>query len=513
MEQVANPSMSYVFPVDALCGMLKAHVDWANRQAEQEETDLPPVVTYECRDFDFDTFGVVDKILNRSYVEEKEIHDAKACLDFFGPFKAENILVDLSTRICAACGKTDGKVKQCACGLVRYCNEECQLAHRKAHKNECKERIAELELERKAKEEENTNSSPVEGKSNKKARVESPKANPRSTDGLGKNIIICETEARMRAVSACARALGEPYVPFKLLFVEGVLQTGGECGVSAVDVPMMTAACLLGDYDNAFHMRGLCRLSSLEASSLEELNSKFCLFKRYPPPVVKQLLEGVSPGAKVDLEKNVEWEGEKGHRREAEQDMEDNGYGLGLKVGLVAKAGDIKSAVLDSVLRVEHGMPFGFGVDTVYLPGIGATEESDTDQEGSTLFHRNDEGKICFTDGEAERASSFIASIGLEEHVKASLQEKRFVLPQKTDKVEAHFCNESVYGNVNILWVCGAIRFPIGGGSSEPVTESSSRAEAFNVWPSQQAKARTNQEREMIAFHAQMDRDGMGMMW
>lgn len=493
MEQVANPSVSYVFPVDILSGMLKAHVDWANRLAEQEEKDTPPVVTYECRDFDFHTFGVVEKILNRSYVEEKEINSAKACLDFFGPFKAENILVDLSTRICGACGKTDGKVKQCACGLVRYCNKECQLAHRMDHKKECKERLSELELERKAKEE-NKKPEPTECESNKKPRVGSPTAGPSPSNGPGKDVIICETEARMRAVSACAQALGEPFVPFKLLFVEGVLETGGECGVNAVDIPMTTAACLIGDYDNVFHLRGLCRLSSLEAISLEELNSTYCLFKRFPTTVVQQLLADVAPGAKVDLEKKAEWEGEKTYgstkeESEAKRDMQENGYGLGLKVGLSAGRRDIKSVVLDSVLRTEHGMPLGNGLSTIYLPGVDAMKDNDNDDSASSFFHRNGDGKICFTDSEAERASNFIASIDLEERVKASLQEKRFVLPQKTDHVEAHFCNESVYGNVNILWVCGAIRFPTGGsnddaGSTGIDSGRSSVPAAFDVWPS-----------------------------
>ena len=50
--------------------------------------------------------------------------------------------------ICANCGKGEenGKnLKACtACKLVKYCNRECQIAHRPQHKKECRRRAAEL---------------------------------------------------------------------------------------------------------------------------------------------------------------------------------------------------------------------------------------------------------------------------------------------------------------------------------------------------------------------------------
>lgn len=48
---------------------------------------------------------------------------------------------------CAACGKhaTEGlKLKACkACQLVKYCNVDCQVAHRPLHKKACREEVAE----------------------------------------------------------------------------------------------------------------------------------------------------------------------------------------------------------------------------------------------------------------------------------------------------------------------------------------------------------------------------------
>lgn len=80
----------------------------------------------------------------------------------------------------------------------------------------------------------------------------------------------------------------------------------------------------------------------------------------------------------------------------------------------------------------------------------------------------------------------------LEEFVKKSFRasrlrlvgSRRFVLPQQTSGVQAHFCNESVYGSLNVLWVCGVVRMEDGG--SEEQTKAGT--EVFDVWPSEEMK-------------------------
>ena len=96
IQQAANDQLSYAIPVDCVTGMLKTHIAWKNRQAEENGQDQPLIIAYECLDFDYETFGVIDKIFSQSYVNEDELVKAKNCLDFFGPFKYENILVRLA---------------------------------------------------------------------------------------------------------------------------------------------------------------------------------------------------------------------------------------------------------------------------------------------------------------------------------------------------------------------------------------------------------------------------------
>ena len=67
---------------------------------------------------------------------------------------------EADTLRCASCGvaeNDDIKLKKCnGCHLVRYCGVECQKAHRKQHKRDCKKRAAELREELLFKQPENS---------------------------------------------------------------------------------------------------------------------------------------------------------------------------------------------------------------------------------------------------------------------------------------------------------------------------------------------------------------------
>ena len=57
----------------------------------------------------------------------------------------QKVIMATSVSVCAACGKEGDSLKACtACKLVKYCNRDCQISHRKQHKKECKKRAAEI---------------------------------------------------------------------------------------------------------------------------------------------------------------------------------------------------------------------------------------------------------------------------------------------------------------------------------------------------------------------------------
>ena len=88
-----------------------------------------------------------DKILNTSYYAQ----NISLASDFNIPNNTYQYIMsgtpDNDSR-CANCGKGEEasiSLKSCtACKLVKYCNRECQIAHRPQHKKECRKRAAEL---------------------------------------------------------------------------------------------------------------------------------------------------------------------------------------------------------------------------------------------------------------------------------------------------------------------------------------------------------------------------------
>jgi len=327
------------------------------------------------------------------------------------------------------------------------------------------------------------------GNTSKKAPTKS-----NENDILDMYLIVCETEARMRAVANVATALGEPYVPFKLLFVEGLLETDFDGDIGMKEVPMMVAACLLGDYNSVFLLRKICSRDSIKPNSFHEIHTKSNALQQFPPCIINEILP--APGGEIEFGKTMDdIDQDFGYedRTDVWHDLEKNGYGLGLKVGLQASHSDVTSGIVKSCLHEQDGMikccRKGFPcLKTVYLPGLdGQGKET---EDGVSLFHRNEKGDVTFTEKEAERASNFIASFGLEERVKAALQKKRFVLPQKLDNIQAYFCNEYVYGTVNILWVSGVIRME--GGGHNKTKGASKKRKVFDAWPSEKAKADTS---------------------
>jgi hypothetical protein len=454
LRDVADASTSYVLPVDILTGMLATYVQWANQAAEREGKDMPPVVTYECRDYDFDKFGVVYKVLTRSYVKEEAIYAAKDCLDYFGPFNYSNILVDLSLEAQSKSSSddyphTDKKVKQ-------------------------------------------------------------PTNDEHTTDkDFDSNLIICESEARMHAVANAALALGETkYVPFKMLFVEGVLEVELAIETHAMEIPMQPFASLFGDYDNIFCLRKLIpmlgvqqKVKKIEPHSLHDTHENRNLLKSYP------ISSNTLPGAKTKvldvhqfrefLDPQSDNYCEDYARRffDTQKNAWTDGFSLGLKVGLQGP-GDTKSGVLNSAVVHYPSDVIDERYNLLYLPGL-ASQGKECDDNVS-LFHRNEKGEVVFTDKEAERASDFIASSNMEERVKAALQKKRFVLPQETASADKEFCNESIYGSVNILWVCGVVKLDIDSPCQSNPSVAAAPSQKFDAWPSIEAKKKMNGARAVI---------------
>ena len=76
-----------------------------------------------------------DKICKDSVSKSDEEEEDDVCCEVNDMLqKLSTADKDVVLSVCANCGKEDSNLKACtACKLVKYCNRECQIAHRPQH--------------------------------------------------------------------------------------------------------------------------------------------------------------------------------------------------------------------------------------------------------------------------------------------------------------------------------------------------------------------------------------------
>ncbi|KAL3909167.1 MAG: hypothetical protein SGARI_002736, partial [Bacillariaceae sp.] len=352
IARAADATKSYALPVDLLKGtMLESFA----------ESDGPTVVEYECVRFSFEEFGTVAKILLRSYVQESDIKAHAECLDYFGPFKLNNLFVSMA---------------------LEPKDDEATPPRKK------------------------------------QARLKSDNDEKQQQDEP-MDVIVCENESRTKVVCEVARQLGEPYVPFKMLWIEGIMQSyDGDDGYGgATPIEMMPMALLVGDYNNIFCLRQ-AKMRKYHLGKIHEKKNYWS--EGFQEQGAQHLLE--SGNALVRLK-----DGFAGSNEDTESDYDESAFeaqqnsqlssfgGLSLKLafGETSFQTDLMKFVFDDPSMDKTGPIFRV------LPGNGATGEY---KVASDLFHRDEDGKAVFTSEEADKASEFISNFGLEERVLAAIR-------------------------------------------------------------------------------------------
>ena len=414
LHEAANDKSSYVLAVADAKGseMLAAHIEWVSGQAEGGD-----IIRHSCKLFTFEQFGTLFRVLTQSHISATELAANKPVIDFYCPsFVYEHLLVDKASQPVAS--SPEVKSPEVVGGIKAACDF----------------------------------SAPSD------------------------DIIVCESEERMRVVADLARTLQLPYVPFKMIFVEGVLQTFGECGDDAFTLPLLPVWLSLGDHDSIFMFRNIAGLSPPKLMTLGELHARFGFLEHARPEQLAKL----HPGERVKgLSAVASEEDYYGNDVRALSLM----FALDMTTGHCMDGPHARRGIFDrwaSRMRcavfestAHYGTP-----PLVYLPGAADVEVGTS----NGLFHRDGAGRTCFSAAEAKAASDFIASLNLEDKVKARLQEKRFVLPQVHEDVLAGFCNENVYGKLNLLSVTGVVRLDRDAPKGSLPAAGEEEA-TFDVWP------------------------------
>ena len=362
---------------------------------------------------------------------------------------------------CSQCGKPGAK-SCAACHAAAYCSGRCQKAAWAAgHKSVCKGLAAKA-----------------------KAKANEPLGSP--------DLIICTTEERTAIVAEAAKELRLPYVRFDAVFVEGTIVYGGEMSDNEPEgVIMQPCWVSVGDYGNLLFMRGIlhkgdqdkvvpheCAVTPLTEAQNHQLSED----KTPAKPLSAAQDAAVSmPGRKVAFEEygfTIGWEDKKDLVIPIDCNSS-HAYWLALKYSPLLCAGKVGVASTASIIEqlfgdvtTSEGEGFrGISGSMMVLPGGddfgGAPSEASVSSSTSTpasasapasFFHVDSAGNSCFSKAEAAASTQLLIDSAFLAQVQTRIKTTAFVLPQRGESHGAFFCNENVYGNMNMLRVSGLVR-------------------------------------------------------
>jgi hypothetical protein len=413
LQSITNQGSSYVLPVDCLRGtMLDGYVRFFNQEYDARDDDPPKVVNYHCTFFGYQEFGTIAKILLSSYIQEEEITKHSACIDFFGPFANAKLLVNLAVE-----DDEEGEKKEEEPGA-------------ESEEKNCKRFVQPSHV---------TNAGSLFAADNKKVKMDSSFSS--GEDDFG--VIVCENESRTKAVYEVSRLLGfSSYVPFKMVFVRGVMLHGYYN--NPMSVPLSVAGLVVGDYNHIFALQNIGgQRGHTQACSVNDYHTTHNYFSQENPPGWDET-NGTLFAKEEDDDEDT-WDDNWEEEQEQLHEFLDKPRGLSLRLAL--GDGDVRSTLSGCILGSvwsERGYDGPQFHELRPLSDfIGSDSASAESSNTARLFHLDESGKATFTADEAEAASKYISSMDLDGRVLAAVQKKRFELTQEMKEADEYYCNES----------------------------------------------------------------------
>ena len=303
LRLAADVDSSYAIAVDDVTSEpLRNCVEWANRQAEEAGAPRAMVLPYLETTFSYAEFGTVFRILTRQHVSADDLSSHRGCLEYYFPGRLpfESILADLAPTDLLYDGSTvriDGlatsqaELNGCRGTIQGKRAADGTFTVRIAKRSKVPEEMEGSETAQ--MDDQGSEEVPTEVRleqtnllldapppSIESQISQSAKAVTEATLGAAPpfdtTVICCESEERTKVVAEVARKLGLHYVPFRCVFVEGVMGTVGELvgPPTPIHVPVTPAWISLGDYDNILLYRKFGQVnveSAAEELSLREI--------------------------------------------------------------------------------------------------------------------------------------------------------------------------------------------------------------------------------------------------
>lgn len=268
----------------------------------------------------------------------------------------------------------------------------------------------------------------------------------------GDDIVIFNSEETYTDFIDMVKDQDLPYVPFRILYIEGTYVFGGNAYNTPPYVFKMEPVWVsFGELNQLLYFRTV--INTYPASSTKS--------------DAKELQDSLKLTPSVDRFKMI-FEEEDG-----EEDGEEEEEGEGKPpVKILVENEDLRYSVKGLYPNLSIGVPNLTSSEIIFTVFRRILADSDltyvniAGHKGITsytnIFSIDDKNRIFFNTEQSRAILERIQSMKLEEAVKARIPVSagKFVYPQQKEYVDENFCNESVYGNMTLLLVCGAILMP-----------------------------------------------------
>jgi len=255
------------------------------------------------------------------------------------------------------------------------------------------------------------------------------------------SVILCDTPERTKHLLQLAIERGEPWVPFRVLFGEGDVWEDPEYSdVRRIEMQPLLATA--GSRDNVLFFRFAC-------------HAQFCQMPNHqgePFPQRCEMLRGavLEPDAEVEVTRRDDNDNDED--RDAREALPTISFGL--RAVLKPTAEEPDPVYVTIFHEYDYGIP-----NAIVLPG---GNELAARPRCSPCFHVDATGGVVFNADEAERAQRVFYETRVCDEALRAVREGLlgWRLPQQRRSMSATFCNEALYGRVNLVEVTGLFKVP-----------------------------------------------------
>ena len=280
---------------------------------------------------------------------------------------------------------------------------------------------------------------------------------PSITSGL----ILCKNQEELAHLSEQSKKLKLGHIPFQMVFIEGsttgVSDGGDKYGDDVYKMDPVWAS--FGDNNNILFVKNITNLLSPSDYEIFKGNLPNEPITEYIPTKDGYVVHDDGLRPMDDVKKGETFYTEYNHKYEENNMVAVEVGDLAFETPLLncelrmALLDHTDKNVLDSIFeeRLHHFLSLGF----IKLPKNAPDKKEIV--KHTDFSYLDSDGQIQLIEDKLESMISEIAKTNLLERVKKLIPSYSCIIPQSKAILE-NFCNENVYGNVNIIMVYGLIR-------------------------------------------------------